>query len=108
MKTWLGVALFASLATACVDTASSDEATREISRDELVSYAAPAAVEAPAHPDCGEMLYCSDPQFHRPEYKCYSGTGCTDAQIQSDIVSDCDYVCGKSACSDIDLTNCPF
>ena len=114
MKMLVGMALVSAL-VACLDTQSAtpDDQTEHTAAVSTVTHeqlesVAPEQVTITAHSDCGEMLYCRDPQFGRPEYKCYAHSGCTNAQIQSDIVSDCDYVCGKSACDSIDLTNCPF
>jgi hypothetical protein len=121
MKMVCGLALVAGLAAACLDTEQTatqpddqgDEATAQVStmtRDQLESITpATSGVGISAHSNCGEMLYCRDPEFHGPEYKCFKSSGCTFQQIQNDMQSDCDYVCGTSACHDgIEVRNCPF
>jgi hypothetical protein len=121
MKMFVGMALVAGLAAACLDTEQTatqpddqgDVAAAQVSTaasDPLESVAPETSdVGISAHSNCGEMLYCSDPEFHGPEYKCFKGSGCTFQQIQNDMQSDCDYVCGASACQDgIEVRNCPF
>jgi hypothetical protein len=119
MKMFVGMALVAGLVAGCLDTEQtatppvdqSGEAAAQVSTlpADQVESVAPESVGVSAHSNCGEMLYCRDPEFHGPEYKCLKGSGCTFQQIQNDMQSDCDYVCGASACQDgIEVRNCPF
>jgi hypothetical protein len=57
-----------------------------------------------AHSNCGQIVFCRD-SFGRPEYQCFTGSGCNLTQWQADAQSDCDFVCGASACKSFDILN---
>lgn len=102
--------------TACLDAEapSSDEAETEAVvpaasleiPEELRLYAAGPAPTTLAHTNCGHMQYCAS--GGRAVYCYYSraSTGCSLQNIQDDFNSDCQYVCGHTACLNATIRAC--
>jgi hypothetical protein len=100
--------------TGCLETGDGSSPDERTSADTAPSAGAlEKEVQVPpeltlAHSNCGHMVWCHEPSDGAALYCFFSQTttGCTLSDISSDVNSDCQAICGHTACLELHVFAC--